>query len=32
MKNNGFVEMWDNWSKRRNRIPVCGIGADTFTC
>ena len=30
MKNNGFVEMWDNWSKRRSSIPVYDLWLDEY--
>ena len=30
MKNNGFVEMWDNWSKRRRSIPVYDLWLDEY--
>ena len=30
MKNNGFVKMWDNWSKRRSSIPVYDLWLDEY--
>lgn len=30
MKNNGFVEMWDNWSKRRSSIPAYDLWLDEY--
>lgn len=30
MKNNGFVEMWDNWSKKRSSIPVYDLWLDEY--
>ena len=30
MKNNGFIEMWDNWSKKRNRIPAYDLWLDEY--
>lgn len=28
--NNGFVKMWDNWSKRRSSIPVYDLWLDEY--
>ena len=30
MKNNGFVEMWDNWSKKRSSIPAYDLWLDEY--
>ena len=30
MKNHGFVEMWDNWSKRRSSVPVYDLWLDEY--
>lgn len=30
MKNNGFVEMWDDWSKRRSSIPAYDLWLDEY--
>ena len=30
MKNNGFVEMWDNWSKKRSSIPAYDLCLDEY--
>lgn len=30
MKNNDFVEMWDNWSKRRSSIPAYDLWLDEY--
>lgn len=29
-KNNGFIEMWDNWSKKRSSIPVYDLWLDEY--
>lgn len=28
--NNGFVKMWDNWSKRRSSVPVYDLWLDEY--
>lgn len=28
--NNGFVKMWDNWSKRRSSVPVYDLWLDGY--
>ena len=28
--NNGFVKMWDNWSKRRSSVPVYDFWLDEY--
>ncbi len=28
--NNGFVKMWDNWSKRRSNVPVYDLWLDEY--
>ena len=28
--NNGFVKMWDNWSKRRSSVPVYDLWLDDY--
>jgi len=30
MKNNGFAEMWDNWSKKRSSIPAYDLWLDEY--
>lgn len=30
MTTNGYVKMWDNWSKKRSNIPVYDLWLDEF--
>ena len=30
LKDDGFVEMWDNWSKRRSSVPVYDLWLDEY--
>lgn len=30
MKNNDFIEMWDNWSKKRSGVPVYDLWLDEY--